>query len=125
MEMQTYHYPTITEGNVLAGAIGVLFSVEDFNADLTEAEVEIIDTFFQSLQWDQVELAADADDLNPAADGLANPVVDLVSYGNLMELVDMNNRWAYKGSVTTPPCSTFVYWNVLSTVYPIKQEHLD
>lgn len=123
--MQTYHYPTITEGNVLAGAIGVLFSVEDFNADLTEAEVEIIDTFFQSLQWDQVELAADADDLNPAADGLANPVVDLVSYGNLMELVDMNNRWAYKGSVTTPPCSTFVYWNVLSTVYPIKQEHLD
>ena len=125
MEMQTYHYPTITEGNVLAGAIGVLFSVSDTTVELTDAEVEIIDTFFQSLQWDQVELAADADDLNPAADGLANPVVDLVSYGNLMELVDMNNRWAYKGSVTTPPCSTFVYWNVLSTVYPIKQEHLD
>lgn len=41
-----------------------------------------------------------------------------------MELVDFNNRWAYKGSLTTPPCTSFVYWNVLSTVYPIKEEHL-
>jgi hypothetical protein len=124
MEMQTYHYPTTTEDNFLAGAIGVLFSVENFNVELTDAEIEIIDTFFQSLQWDKTEEAAADDDEEPAADGLTNPVVDLVSYGNLMELVDMNNRWAYKGSVTTPPCSTFVYWNVLSTVYPIKEEHL-
>jgi len=123
--MQTYHYPTITEDNFLAGAIGILFSAKNYTVELTEAEVEIIDTFFQSLQWDQTAEAAAADAENPAADGLANPVVDLISYGNLMELVDMNNRWAYKGSVTTPPCSTFVYWNVLSTVYPIKQEHLD
>ena len=42
-----------------------------------------------------------------------------------MELVDFNNRWAYKGSLTTPPCTSFVYWNVLSTVYPIKAEHLE
>ena len=42
-----------------------------------------------------------------------------------MELLDFNNRWAYSGSITTPPCSTNVYWNVLSNVYPIKQAHLD
>lgn len=41
-----------------------------------------------------------------------------------MELLDMNNRWIYQGSKTSPPCETLVYWNVLSTVYPIKQEHL-
>jgi carbonic anhydrase len=82
---------------------------------LTEAEVEIIDTFFQSLQWD-IDLSADA---------TVEPTVDLISYGNLMELLDMNNRWIYQGSMTIPPCETFVYWNVLSTVYPIKQEHLD
>ena len=58
-------------------------------------------------------------------DNEAEPVVDLISYGNLMELVDMNNRWIYKGSMTVPPCESMVYWNVLSTVYPIKQEHLD
>ena len=42
-----------------------------------------------------------------------------------MQLVDMDNRWIYKGSVTTPPCARFVYWNVLSTVYPISARHLD
>merc|ERR1719272_1977950 len=39
--------------------------------------------------------------------------------------VDMQNRWTYRGSVTTPPCATAVYWNVLTTIYPIKQKHLD
>lgn len=42
-----------------------------------------------------------------------------------MEMVDSNNRWVYKGSVTTPTCATFVYWNVLSTIYPVSQKHLD
>lgn len=39
-------------------------------------------------------------------------------------MVDMDNRWVYKGSVTTPPCQETVYWNVLRTVYPIKERHL-
>ena len=42
-----------------------------------------------------------------------------------MELVDFDNRWAYKGSGTTPPCTSFVYWNVLSTVYPISKDALE
>lgn len=42
-----------------------------------------------------------------------------------MMMADMNNRWVYKGSVTTPPCAENVYWNVLRTVYPLKQRHLD
>jgi len=86
--MITLHTPSEETGDFLYGAIGVLFSVEDYTADLTYAETIIIDTFFTSLQWDYEDPAgADAD-----------PVVDLVSYGNLMELVDMNNRWVYKGS---------------------------
>ena len=40
-------------------------------------------------------------------------------------MVDKNNRWVYQGSVTTPPCAQKVYWNVLRTVYPIKQKHVD
>ena len=36
----------------------------------------------------------------------------------------MNNRWIYKGSVTTSPCAKEVYWNVLRTIYPIKDKHL-
>jgi carbonic anhydrase len=41
-----------------------------------------------------------------------------------MQMVDSNNRWMYKGSVTTPPCAGFVFWNVLSTIYPISEQHL-
>jgi hypothetical protein len=60
--MQTYHYPTTTIENTLAGAVGILFAVDTIdgvkvedskvNVELTDAEIEIIDTFFQSLQWD-------------------------------------------------------------------------
>ena len=49
---------------------------------------------------------------------------DMIVYGDLMKLVDSQNRWVYKGSVTTPPCGRFVYWNVLSTIYPINKRHL-
>jgi carbonic anhydrase len=48
----------------------------------------------------------------------------MIIYGDLMKLVDSQNRWIYKGSVTTPPCGRFVYWNVLSTVYPISKKHM-
>jgi len=41
-----------------------------------------------------------------------------------MMMVNMQDRWTYRGSVTTPPCATAVYWNVLRTVYPIKAAHL-
>jgi len=41
-----------------------------------------------------------------------------------MKYVDMNNRWSYKGSLTTPPCSKTVFFNVMRTVWPIKQRHL-
>jgi carbonic anhydrase len=53
-------------------------------------------------------------------DGNTITNIDMVTYGDLMQMVDSNNRWVYKGSVTTPPCGRFVYWNVLSTVYPIS-----
>jgi hypothetical protein len=35
----------------------------------------------------------------------SDPLVPLVSYGELMMMVDFENRWTYKGSVTTPPCA--------------------
>ena len=130
LEMQTIHSAsnsgsvivdgpttTITTYDVLETGVSVLFSSnpDKVTADLTEAEIQIIDTFFQSLQWDN--------DLT--AEPVVDPVADLVTFGNLMELVDFDNRWAYKGSGTTPPCTSFVYWNVLSTVYPIKAEHVE
>jgi len=31
-------------------------------------------------------------------------IVDLVSFGRIMELADFSNRWIYKGSLSSPPC---------------------
>ena len=47
-----------------------------------------------------------------------------VPFGELMALLDTNNRWVYKGSLTTPPCSKTIFFNVLYKVYPIKQYHV-
>jgi carbonic anhydrase len=48
-----------------------------------------------------------------------------VKLANLMKYADLNNRWAYKGSLTTPPCSKTVFFNVLRVVWPMKKKHLD
>lgn len=35
------------------------------------------------------------------------------------------NRWVYTAKSIMPPCSADAYYNVLSVVYPIKEEHLE
>jgi hypothetical protein len=85
--------------------------VTEYTVNLTWTEQAVVDNFFESLKWR---------DLSGT-----DPVVDLIAYGDLMRLVDFDNRWIYKGSLTTPPCSKFVYWNVLRTVYPITKRHVD
>lgn len=40
--------------------------------------------------------------------------------GELMSIVDAEDRWSYMGSESTPPCNGNVYWNVVRKVYPIK-----
>jgi carbonic anhydrase len=112
LEMHTVHYPKkdadgnrpTYENEFIASAMGLVFSVDKYTADLTFAQQQVVDNFFDSLKWSDT----------------ASPTVDMVTYGSLMELVDFENRWVYKGSVTTPPCATFVYWNVLSTIYPVS-----
>ncbi len=42
-----------------------------------------------------------------------------------MNIVDMDDRWAYQGSQTVPPCYQGVYWNIARSVYPIGKEHLE
>jgi hypothetical protein len=70
--------------------------------------IRTIDSFFDSLQWDKI-----------------NPVVDHIPIGKLMSMIDMNERWIYKGSETVPPCDTFALWQIPRRIYPIKQRHLD
>tara|TARA_B110000503_G_C7029198_1_gene363233 strand:- start:348 stop:908 length:561 start_codon:yes stop_codon:yes gene_type:complete len=110
LEMHTVHYPKEAENGFVAAAMGIMFSVSDHNANLSTDQESVIDAFFAGLKWD---------------DETGSAVSDEITYGDLMEMVDNNNRWMYKGSVTTPPCDTYVNWNVLSTIYPVSQANLD
>ena len=89
LEMHTVHYPKQDNG-YLAAALGIMFSVKSYTAQLTAAERMVIDNFFDTLQWEK--------------DG--KPVIsNLIAYGDLINIIDFNNRWVYQGSVTTPPCA--------------------
>jgi len=39
-----------------------------------------------------------------------------------MSIVDLEDRWIYKGGKTFPPCDGIVYWNVVRRIYPMKIE---
>jgi len=94
------------KNNYFAAMTAVLFSTDPaLHAELTWAEERLIDTFFDTMKF---------------GDDDADPSVDFIAIANMMELIDMNNRYVYRGSLTTPPCATDVLWNVVSTVYPIK-----
>lgn len=41
-----------------------------------------------------------------------------------MNMARTTNRFVYTGSLTTPPCTEKVYWNVINRVHPIKERHL-
>ena len=105
-------YKGMHPGDVKYAAVGIMFDMQDFNTpdDFSEEEIDTIDTFFESLRWQEQE---------------NNPKVEEVQFGTLMMMLNTWDRWIYKGSVTTPPCDKFVYWNVLRTIYPIKQKHID
>jgi len=91
--MHTVHFPS-TKGEVkngfIASAMGLMFSVKDYTKTVSNEQTAIIDGFFESLQWTTID---------------AQPKVAEVPYGKLMMMADMNNRWTYVGSVTTPPCA--------------------
>jgi len=109
--MHTVHLPKNVTGDMKYAAMGLFFSVENYTKEgVTEEMINTIDEFFDSLSF---------------AEGSKSPIVPVVTYGKLMMMADMDNRWVYKGSVTTPPCDTFVYWNVVRRVHPLKKKHLD
>ena len=112
LEMHTISLPVTDtgKGGFNYAALGIIFSVNESNAILTPHQVQLIDNFFESLQWNVTT---------------SDPKVAMVPYGDMMMSLDMQNRWVYRGSMTEPPCETLVYWNVLMTIYPIKQKHYD
>lgn len=108
LEMHTVHLPKTTDPQgFLAAALGIIFDTENYDKSVSDDTRKIIDDFFDSLM------------LNDQTD----PQSPEVKYGQLIDALDTDNRWVYKGSVTTPPCGKIVYWNVLAKVYPVSKRH--
>ena len=84
----------------------MLFSSTEY-ADIDEEKKSNFEDFFADLNLDEED-----------------PVVNKVRFAQIMNDIDWNNRWVYKGSQTLPPCSKFVYWNVIETIYPVREEVL-
>ena len=112
LEMHTVHLADTLNvtgaSDIKYAAVGIFFSVENFDKKVTENENRTIDEFFDTLQFDLE----------------GEPEVERIDYGKLMKIVEMDYRWIYKGSTTTPPCHRNVFWNVVRRVYPIKERHL-
>ena len=40
--------------------------------------------------------------------------------GDVLNEIDYEQRWIYKGAMPEPPCLQYVYWNVINRVFPIE-----
>jgi carbonic anhydrase len=117
LEMHTVHFPE-DNGEVIAAAVGIIFDTKNYDQSISVEDTALIDRFFEGIT---------VEERGKNNQGVKNTKtkVDEVTYGDLMLMVDNNNRWTYRGSVTTPPCATLVYWNVMRQVYPIKEAQLE
>ena len=89
MEMHTVHTAQEVLGNIHYDVMGVLFSVNDYNVNLRKSDIDTIDAFFDSMEWNKID---------------ASHEVSLINYSNFVKILDLTQRWIYKGSLTTPPC---------------------
>lgn len=107
--MHVVHFANQTKNGIIAAAMGMIFDTVDYDKSISPEIIVIIDRFFDSLMLDDQE----------------DPIASEIPFGQLMNMVDTNNRWSYKGSLTTPPCSKTIYFNILTKVYPIKERHVE
>jgi hypothetical protein len=119
--MHTVHLPENAKGNdvtIIASALGLMFDVDDYDPSVTGEEKAIINAFFDSMNFGAIPPAGGAKghELTTKTD---------VPFGDLMRIANFANRWVYTGSLTTPPCSVGVYFQVVDRVLPISKKHYD
>jgi hypothetical protein len=121
-EMHTVHAVSLTDAaglefadsGIVGGVQGIIFDTKNYDKSVTKEEIKIIDAFFDSMNFDKLDPDSNVREVD----------VGMVPYGQLMNMLNTKERWVYQGSLTTPPCTEKVAWNVAKKVYPINGKHL-
>lgn len=90
-------------------AISILMSVEKAKGDAGKGG-DALESFLGDLKFE---------------DHQNEVFVTNIALKNVMEGINMEDRWVYEGSYTEPPCNPGVYWNVVRTIYPISLDTLE
>lgn len=122
LEMHTVHLAEESKENddgipIFASAVGIIFDRVNYDPTITPADRVVIDKFFDAMNFGSSSTAVDDKGNKKLAEN-----VD-VNYGELTKIINFGNRWAYSGSLTTPPCTRGVYFQVAERVLPISNKH--
>jgi len=97
--------------------LSILFDTSTSTAT-TGLSKKVTDASTAFLDWIAADLKGDKKTASGSKSGVSDPM------SNLLRAVDWNNRFTYFGSLTSPPCTTGVQWNILATVLPITTAQL-
>lgn len=110
------HYPPAgASGYSIGTALGLVFNKQATASSDLQTK---LNAFFDKIKDDLANNAADADGLGTAKTDFGTTVSDLLG------ALDLQNRWYYLGSLTTPKCNTKVGHNVLRQVLPITDAQI-
>lgn len=117
LEMHIVH--TYVDGS-LGGVLGIFFDVERGGEMLTQASRmpdpnygfgTVDNKFIESLMFGEA-----------TEEGFTLGEVPLA---NFLAGIDMRKYWSYDGSLTTPPCTEGIKWNVIQQIQPITKRQLE
>jgi len=110
------HYPPAGASSYSIGtALGLVFNKQATASSDLQTK---LNAFFDAIKDDLANNAADADGLGTAKTDFGTTVSDLLG------ALDLQNRWYYLGSLTTPACNTKVGHNVLRQILPITDAQI-
>lgn len=121
MEMHIVHVVNEEKGDpvpIKYSALGFMFDLDDYDESITTDEMSTINSFFDSFSLGNI----------PESGKAKGHVLDdntTVPLGDFVNLMSSAGRWVYTGSLTTPPCTVGVYFQVYDRVLPISRKHLN